>query len=68
MFIEVNLDFNDPNRVVVAECFESQEAHEVHSNTPHMVAFREEMPQFLVEARFENILSDNVTVDVFKFA
>jgi hypothetical protein len=33
-----------------------------------MATFREEMSQIVVEARFENNLSDNVTVNVLKYA
>jgi len=67
VFIEINLDLDSPNRAVVAECFESQEAHDIHSKMSHMATFREEMSRILVEARFENILSNNVTVDVPKY-
>ena len=67
VFLEINLDLDSPNRAVVAECFESQEAHDIHSKTPHMATFRKEMSQILVEARFENILSDKVTVDIPKY-
>src|SRR5262245_32058438 len=60
LFLDVGLDLEIPNRAVFA-------AREIHSKMPHMVTFREEMSQALVEARFENILSDNVTVDVLKY-
>jgi len=30
VFIEINLDLDSPNRAVVAECFESQGAHDIH--------------------------------------
>lgn len=67
VFFEINLSRERPNCTVVAECFQSAEAHDEHQKTPHVKAFFEKTAGILVEGRFENILSDNVVVDIVKF-
>ena len=67
VFAEINLSLDAPNGAVVAECFKSQEAHDIHHATPQMKRFVKEMSEILTEGRFENIFSDDVTVDEVKF-
>ncbi len=67
VFFEIKLSREKPNRAVVAECFVDAAAHEVHNQTAHMLAFVDKMSRILLDGRFENIYSDNVTVDVVKF-
>ena len=67
IFAEINLSLDTPNGAVVAECFKSQEAHDIHNATPQMKWFVQEMSEILTEGRFENIFSDDVTVDEVSF-
>ncbi len=67
VFFEINLSREQPNCTVIAECFQSGEAHDEHHKTPHAKAFFEKTAGILVEGRFENILSDNVVADIVKF-
>lgn len=68
VFFDVSLSLDGPNIAVVTECFESEEAHESHLQTPHMNRFRAEMPRLLVEGRFENVYSDRFSTDVVEFS
>ncbi len=67
VFFEINPSREIANGAVVAECFASAQAHETHNATPHMRAFVDKMSRILLTGRFENIHSDDVTVDVVTY-
>lgn len=67
VFFEFNFSTERPNIAVIAECFQSAAAHDEHHQTPHVKAFFARASEFLVEGRFENILSDDVVVDNVTF-
>jgi quinol monooxygenase YgiN len=63
VFFDVGASLEDPDKFVIVECFESAEAHEHHLNVPRMKALMTYVSDMFAEARFENILSDNVVTD-----
>ena len=65
LFFDQGLSVDQPDTVMFVECFKSAEAHEVHQATPHMRVFMANAADMIAEAKFENILSDNVATDGF---
>ncbi len=58
----------DPNMVLVCECFVSEDAHKVHLSKPHVAAFFEVLGQMATFGEFENVLAASVNLDSHNFA
>ena len=67
LFFEMNPRVDDPDVVVVAECFKSVAAHEAHLNTPWFRELWAELGRIGVTGRFENIVGGRVEVDTVDF-
>lgn len=52
-----------PDRMLLAEAFDSEAAHRTHEDTDHMRALWAVMPQMLVHASIDNVVSDAVVHD-----
>jgi quinol monooxygenase YgiN len=52
-----------PDRMLLAEAFVSEAAHRTHEDTDHMRALWAVMPQMLVHASIDNVVSDAVVHD-----
>ena len=63
VFFDVGASLEDPDKIVIVECFESAEAHQHHLNAPRMMALIADVRNMIAEGKFENILSDDVITD-----
>lgn len=66
-FFEMNASADDPDVVVVTECFKDADAHTAHLKTPLFQAFWQELDGFCIAARFENIFARLVVPDSATF-
>jgi len=57
-----------PDRMLLAEAFDSEAAHRLHEDTDHMRALWAIMPEYLAHASIDNVVSDAVTHDEDDFS
>ncbi len=67
-FFEMIRSREQPDTVVICECFSSEEAHSVHRERPHVKAFFDELHKIALVGRFENVIADKISPDAYDFA
>ena len=67
VFFEFHHNSDDPDGVVVVECYKNHEAHELHWTTPHFVEMWKHVERLAMEGRFQNIFAERVTPDAASF-
>ena len=67
VFFEFHPSATDPNLIIVVECYETPEAHDLHHTTPHFAAMWKEVQRLIMEAKFQNIFAARVVPDAVKF-
>lgn len=55
VYYQQGLDNDDPDGLIVIECWESPEAHEAHTKAPYFAAFGPTFMQYVVRAHFEEM-------------
>lgn len=60
IFFDIAASFDDPDGIVVAECWDTAAAHALHLTTDHYQAARPVFEAAIVSASFEDIESDQV--------
>lgn len=60
LYIELAPVPGDPDRILLAEAFTSEEAHRRHEDTDHMRALWAVGPQLLARVVIDSVVSDNV--------
>jgi quinol monooxygenase YgiN len=66
-FFEMMRTREDPGTVFLCESFESEEAHAIHLARPHVRAFFEIIPNYVISGRFENVIAAKVSPDSATF-
>ena len=67
-FYEMIRTREDPLTVLVCECFDSEAAHEVHLQRPHVQAFFKVLSKIAGLGRFQNMVVAKVTPDSADFS
>ena len=67
-FFEMMRTREDPLTVLVCECFDSEAAHEVHVQRPHVQAFFGALSKIAGVGRFQNMVTAKVTPDAVDFS
>lgn len=60
IFFEMSPGRDDPDLVLLMECFTDEAAHKVHSETPHQEWMRGHLKRYMRGGRFEVAYSDQV--------
>jgi len=55
IYYEEGPNFEDPNKLIVIECWNSPEAHAAHTRSAHFAAFGPVFMQHVVHAHFEEM-------------
>ena len=67
VFFEFHPSLTDPDLILVVECYETPEAHDLHQSLPHFAPMWKEVQRLIAEARFENIFASKVDSDAVTF-
>ena len=67
LFFEMLASLDNPDGLVIAECFASAEAHAVHLRTDGFAAFWETLNREGISGRFENVIAGQVSPDAASF-
>lgn len=67
-FFEMIRTPETPQTVLVAECFETAEAHDAHLQTPQFKAFWESLHKIALVGKFENVIAGIVNPDGYDFS
>ena len=60
LFFEMSASRDNPDVVLLMECFTDEAAHKWHSEQPHQEWMRQNLKQYMTGGRFELVYSDRV--------
>lgn len=60
LFFEMSPSRDDPDVVLLMECFADEAAHELHSKTDHQEWMRASLKRYMTGGRFENAYAERV--------
>ena len=55
VYYEEGPNFEDPNKLIAIECWDTPEAHAAHTRSAHFAAFGQIFMQYVVHAHFEEM-------------
>jgi quinol monooxygenase YgiN len=67
-FFEMMRTREDPSTVLVCECFDSEVAHDLHLQRPHVRAFFTALSKIAGVGKFQNMVAAKVTPDAVDFS